>query len=245
LGLFRILTLFFKNINQLLKDERNRRTQATYSKKPENKIARAEYNATIGCKITKARYDKGPKGRINKRKRQARYEAKNPERLKSFIAKAPLLNPFKTRVSQPKKLNKAFAIGQDTEEVRSRLICNFEPFAYFAQGIFIIYSLLLRIQKVYSAPDSTAINYIYLYFDTTLWTDSMTFKQWLQSIFYVGRGIGARCVDHARDTQSLLNDKITIDEKKVRNFCVFLYSFHFFGSPRKRELQRFGRQKRG
>lgn len=71
-----------------------------------------------------------------------------------------------------------------------------------------------NINKAFPDIDSSASNYVYLLCDPELWENGMSFDDFLNSIFYVGRGVGARFLDHTRAAQTIIEDDVELDEKQ-------------------------------
>jgi len=66
--------------------------------------------------------------------------------------------------------------------------------------------IMAGIRKSFPEIGSSASNYIYLLCDPELSEEDMNFDEFLDSIFYVGRGIGARFLDHVRAAQIIIED---------------------------------------
>jgi hypothetical protein len=75
---------------------------------------------------------------------------------------------------------------------------------------------LKRLDKWFGNVNSRVSNYVYLLCDSLIWHDDMNFGDFLNSIFYVGRGVGSRFMDHMREAQLILNNNYEdFDEEKV------------------------------
>lgn len=84
-----------------------------------------------------------------------------------------------------------------------------------------------RLDKWFGTVDSHVSNYVYLLCDPLIWREGMNFGDFLTSIFYVGRGVGGRFLDHLREVQLILNhDYSEFDEEKV-GFYEFLMNLFF------------------
>jgi hypothetical protein len=131
-----------------------------------------------------------------------------------------LLGRTSHRINKAKRVNLSFelSVGRNSGGQRSYWQRCFEAFVDALYGRVYVYKLLIKLDKYYMEPDSTAFNYVYIYVDSTIWHDDMKFLEFLKSIFYIGRGVGCRFVDHARDTQQML--EATIDGARVC-FCLF------------------------
>lgn len=199
-----------------------------YRNKPETKLMEKEYYA---------KWSKKPESKLKMRQKNARRYERHPEQLQAFLQKCRLLGRKLHIVTAPKRSNLDFikVSKLDHSLLRESLLTDFNDLNKNAQQ-----SLFALIDLTYNTEDSTANNYAYVYCDSRFWDDEMTFEEFLESIFYIGRGIGCRFVDHARDTQILLNNETPIDPEKVSLFESFSFNFQLFSLQKKAQLQKFG-----
>lgn len=202
---------------------------AKHRKTDTYKATHAKSNAKWAKKETSvasiARYAQTPAGRLAAKKARETYSKKNPQVFEFLKARGKELNILKHRLSEPLRQNKSFlpnlfalqysldGTGGIYDDLRaSQLVDAIEHDFFDGPSTS---NLLERVDSFFAKSDSSAHNYVYFLCDPLLWTENTAFSDFLDSIFYIGRGVGSRFANHCHDVQILLNGNYDINEEKV------------------------------
>jgi hypothetical protein len=107
-----------------------------------------------------------------------------------------------------------FGVGNKYETFRDYDLSS--PEEFLKKHAEKIKAVLEKIDETYSVPDAHLKNYVYLLSDGTMWKPGMTFEEWLASLFYIGRGVCWRVLQHFAEAKYFLNEgKDAFDSEKV------------------------------
>jgi len=208
------------------KSDKGKATESKYHKSDKEKAANSKYENSDKGKATRKAWAQSARGRFSVKKAMDRHYSKFPWLRKAQREALKLLGKFGHRFKKTSNVNRGFKLKFDNLLKSKQFRAGLRHSGIRAGEVIEMgmlkgqiniskyVQIMAGIRKSFSEIDSSASNYVYLLCDPELWEDDMHFDEFLDSIFYVGRGIGARFLDHVRAAQIIVEDDFGFDPEQ-------------------------------
>jgi ribosomal protein L35 len=212
-----------------------RAVQTRYQQTPKGKAARnaavkrhlqtlkgkatiKRYQQTPKGKAAQKRYKNSVKGKLTRKLWFGRWKKNNPEKVEAKMRLLKSLWCKKNRIHPAKRENWKFARDfADAKKYKTfRDYDLSSPEEFLKKHGKEIKAVLKKIDETYSVADARLKNYVYLLSDGSMWNYEMTFEQWLATLFYIGRGVCWRVLQHFAEAKYYLDEgKDAFDSETV------------------------------